>query len=173
MLELDGRRDEYSSSLREMYRDIVVAISMRDPILGLVAKRVKVVASYDVPTAVTNGKVIKVNPNFLRSLPPPERAALVAHELLHILYLHPLRLKRYDPEIANIAADAKVNEALAENRFRLPSGAITCDSLERLAGIDADFCREASTEELVEQLAKRRGGLQGLAVAMDLSLIHI
>ena len=150
------------------YKNLVAIISTKDPILGIIAKRVKVVLRDDIPTAMTDGKTVSLNPRFMDSLRPSERAAILAHELLHILHMHAMRLKKYDHLIANIAADAKVNCALDQGGFVLPEGAITCKTIQDVFGISKSWCENASAEELAEALSKMIDKATGLDVNADI-----
>lgn len=52
------------------------------------------------------------NPDFYDSLSVDERAMVVAHECLHVILNHGVRIKDKIPEIANIAMDIVINEML-------------------------------------------------------------
>jgi predicted metal-dependent peptidase len=73
-----------------------------------------------IPTAATNGKWIKINPNFFLELNSEERVFLLLHEALHVAYLHMLRLLDRHPRRWNIAADYVINWQLVERGFKMP-----------------------------------------------------
>lgn len=61
------------------------------------------------PTAKTNGKIIKFNSDYLNKLNYEQTKTLIAHELLHIVELHHLRMRNRDAEIWNSACDYVIN----------------------------------------------------------------
>jgi len=52
------------------------------------------------------------NPNYWNKMDNYQRAFVIAHEILHILYQHGQRGKGHIPSIANVAMDVVVNETL-------------------------------------------------------------
>lgn len=75
---------------------------------------------WDTPTASTNGKDIRINPDFFLSLNQDERVFLLIHEAMHVAYMHPLRLKDKDKRKWNIACDHYINLSLIERNFKMP-----------------------------------------------------
>ena len=77
--------------------------------------------SNSIPTACTNGKSIKYNPDFFMGLTPDERVFLILHEAMHCAYLHMERKQDRCPDRFNIAADHVINLQLIERGFRMPA----------------------------------------------------
>lgn len=89
-------------------------------------------------TACTDGTVLLYDPAFINPLPKEEVSGLLAHEIMHVVLLHPFRLKKgyHDPHLSNVAMDYEINgylddynkEYAAANRgetpFPLPKGAL-------------------------------------------------
>lgn len=73
----------------------------------------------DIPTAATNGYQLLINPDFFLGLNQDERIFVLAHETLHVAYLHALRGNTCDPRLYNIAADYVINLELKAHGFRL------------------------------------------------------
>lgn len=72
-----------------------------------------------------------VNPTFfVDGLTAPQRAAVLKHEILHVVFRHLFRGKDRDQEIDNLAADLVVNQLVAP--LRLPSGAVTLETFPDL-----------------------------------------
>ena len=80
----------------------------------------------DVEGAQTDGRRIYYNPDFMMGLKPAERLFVLAHEVAHIIYRHPLRMKHYgrtgyvrdliyNSVLMNIAMDYVINADLVEN----------------------------------------------------------
>ena len=83
----------------------------------------------DLPfhTAATDGKNIYVDPNYFESLSENDRLFTIAHEIMHIKFMHMYRLmdkdgKRRDPELWNIATDAIINANLERDGFTIKEG---------------------------------------------------
>jgi predicted metal-dependent peptidase len=73
-----------------------------------------------IPTACTNGKYIKYNPQFVLSLTQEELVFLMLHETLHVAYAHMSRLSNRDVHKFNIAADYVINLQLVERGYSMP-----------------------------------------------------
>jgi len=71
-------------------------------------------------TAATNGTDLLFNKDFLLSLNPEERLFLLVHEVLHVAYMHMIRLGDRDPRLFNMAADYAINGFLIERGFTMP-----------------------------------------------------
>ena len=64
---------------------------------------------HSIPTACTDGKKCRVNPDFWLRLTRRQRITLVAHEAAHIFLLHHLRRGNRDCDLYNKAADYVIN----------------------------------------------------------------
>ena len=67
-----------------------------------------------IPTACTDGKCIKFNPDFWASLSKPERIFLVLHEVMHVALNHVTRRGHREPRRFNAACDYAINYDLVE-----------------------------------------------------------
>ena len=83
----------------------------------------------DLPfhTAATDGKNIYVDSNYFESLSENDRLFTIAHEIMHIKFMHMYRLtdkegKKRDPELWNIATDAIINANLERDGFTIKEG---------------------------------------------------
>lgn len=76
--------------------------------------------SEQIPTAATNGKWVKYNPSFIRSITPPELVGLMLHEAWHIALLHLDRCKDVPPIIWNMAGDYVINIMITDAGFKIP-----------------------------------------------------
>lgn len=80
-----------------------------------------------VETACTDGRTIVVNLKFFESLSLDERVFVLAHEIYHVMAMHPRRMKYYGAnglfghefsfELFNVAADAVINQCLVDDRI--------------------------------------------------------
>ncbi len=78
-------------------------------------------------TAATDGKNIYVDPNYFETLSENDRLFTIAHEIMHIKFMHMFRLKdksgvKRDPELWNIATDAIINANLERDGFTIKEG---------------------------------------------------
>jgi len=76
-----------------------------------------------------------------------EIEAVLYHEVLHMLREHHNRLLNYPHRIANIAADAEINDDILKEGFKLPDRPVTPESINMQSGLLA--------EEYAEELLKR------------------
>jgi len=106
---------------------------MKSPFFATLALFARFVPTQQHPTAATDGKDIFFNPNFLRSLPPPQVDGLLLHEVLHAALLHVSRRNHREPELWNCAADIVVNGMIVgQSGFELPVGGLRDPALEHL-----------------------------------------
>ena len=78
-------------------------------------------------TAATDGKNIYVDLNYFASLSENDRLFIIAHEIMHIKFMHMLRLKdksgnMRDLDVWNIATDAIINANLERDGFTIKEG---------------------------------------------------
>ncbi len=78
-------------------------------------------------TAATDGKNIYVDPNYFASLSENDRLFIIAHEIMHIKFMHMLRVKdksgnMRDLDVWNIATDAIINANLERDGFTIKEG---------------------------------------------------
>ncbi len=78
-------------------------------------------------TAATDGQNIYVDPNYFASLSESDRLFTIAHEIMHIKFMHMFRLtdkegKERDMELWNIATDAIINANLERDGFTIKEG---------------------------------------------------
>ena len=106
--------------------------------------------SSSVPSAGTDGKKIYVNPRFFSRLSEDEKIFTLAHEIMHIKFMHMYRLKgkdgnKKDFRLWNIATDAIINANLERDGFKIMNGAV---NMPEALGYSA--------EEFYEKLLKER-----------------
>jgi len=152
-----------SRSVRDTLKDIISALIVRSPLIGLLMKRTWVYADESSKfIAYTDGLRIYINPRLFSMLRSEEKAGVLAHEVMHIVLKHVTRAKRVRslfPHLSqlavNVVADAKVNH-LIMTEFKLPAGAITPHDLANILDMDVEEVEESSFEELCEHLAKKK-----------------
>lgn len=111
------------------------------------------IITFDVPTAATNGKYIKYNPNFFLECSKSERVGLILHEVLHVVFQHMSRRVEIDKSRYvdwNIAGDYVINYEISkinDPAVQLPAGAL----------LDKNYAN-MTTEEVFAALPKREPG---------------
>ena len=106
------------------------------PYYASAVQRLRIVADPNVPTMATSHEwVTHYNPTTVAGWTVAERAAVIVHELEHLLRDHHGRCGDRDPGQFNVASDAEINQRLAE----LPAGAVYPESLGMPRGRTAEI----------------------------------
>lgn len=118
------------------------------PFFGSIAMRLNLIPVRDVrcPTACTDGMNIYMDIAFYQSLSDEQRLFVIAHEVMHVVLAHMLRLQKRDGFVFNIATDMEVNAILLDEHFTLLPDVIIPDA--KLKG--------KSAEEIYEILIKEQ-----------------
>ena len=83
---------------------------MNQLFFGAAAMSLSFIEDSGCPTAYTDGKIIGFNPDFINSFEDIGHVEfIVAHEAIHCVLAHPLRLRHRDHRLANMAMDYTVN----------------------------------------------------------------
>jgi len=128
---------------------------MRYPYLASALYALRYRESQQVPTmSVDRHWNLYYNPEFVSQLSIAELGAVLYHEILHLLRQHAVRLVGYPQEVANLAADAEINDDIRAEGLTLPSGAIYPELLGQPEGRLAEEYAEA----LLQQLGLQAGG---------------
>ena len=97
------------------------ALILEHPFVGTIALNMPFEFDDSIPTAATNGKRIKFNPEFVDSLTDEEVKVLVAHECFHPMLEHNFRRGERQPRRWNMAADYVINKLLVDDGIgRMP-----------------------------------------------------
>lgn len=118
------------------------------PFYAMVAMRLKTVINPNIPRARTNGKCIEYNPEYVMSLPIAQLAGLVAHEVLHVVLLHHLRMdmSKYELDTWNRAGDYKINYMIIKIGMELPDNIL----------YDKKYDETWSSEDIYNDLKKKK-----------------
>ncbi len=84
-------------------------------------------------TACTNGKEIRYNPNFINSLQVDQVVFVLAHLVMHVAHLHPLRRSARKLGRFNKAGDYAINGILKEAGLNMLPGALYKKEFDNLA----------------------------------------
>ena len=105
--------------------------------------------SDDIPTAGTNGIVLKINPKFFYGLSKEERLFVILHELWHVAKLHSIRRESRDARLWNIACDYHINNLLLKENYSSFKIAVMKDCYK-----DEKY-KDLSEEEIYDELVKQ------------------
>lgn len=116
----------------------------------------------DLPyhTAATDGKNVYVDPNYFASLSENDRLFLIAHEIMHIKFMHMYRLvdkdgKKRNMYLWNVATDAIINANLERDGFTIQKGAVNMP--EALNYSAEEFYQKLLEEKEKKQNEQRSG----------------
>lgn len=98
---------------------------LEHPFIGAIALNMPFQLDADVPTAATNGKWVKFNPDFVEALDDDELKFLVAHECMHPMLEHNYRRGQRNFRKWNRAADYVINQLLTDEKIgKMPVGGL-------------------------------------------------
>jgi predicted metal-dependent peptidase len=83
--------------------------------LGSLVCNADILWNSQIPTALTDGTKIEINPDWFLQLPDYTRPSILEHELWHIGHLHILRFQGLDHKKANRAADYAINLQITDD----------------------------------------------------------
>ena len=116
----------------------------------------------DLPyhTAATDGKNVYVDPNYFASLSENDRLFLIAHEIMHIKFMHMYRLvdkdgKKRNMYLWNVATDAIINANLERDGFTIKEGYVNMP--EALNYSAEEFYQKLLEEKEKKQNEQRSG----------------
>ncbi len=121
---------------------------------------------WDTETAATDGDALLFNPDWIATLTPDETHGVVCgHEPLHNGFEHFARGQHFeDAQIANIAADAEINQVCLDAGFVLPDSAVV-PGRGKYKDLPVGKCFEEYYSILYEK--KQNGELDGLGDGDD------
>lgn len=99
---------DVASEIQKLRMDAV----RRAPFYGDILVSLSFIEDKSVQTAMTDGMIVRYNPDFLGGMTPGERNYIIMHEVMHVLLRHPMRAKNRRMDIWNAAADYIVNSIL-------------------------------------------------------------
>ncbi len=129
-----GGADPDPRALARRISAALLRLRRGSPFFAALSLFARFVPSDSVPTACTDGRDVFYNPAFLATLPAPELAAVLLHEVLHAALLHPSRVGARDRHRWNLAANIVVNGIVAaQPGMLLPDSAVRDAKLEHLS----------------------------------------
>lgn len=98
----------------------------KEPFFGSIVLGLPFIEDENIPTMCTDARCIRWNRSFVDSMTGDETVFVVAHEVLHVAFLHclPLPVGYDDPELSNIAMDFVINDVLVTRGMTMPKGGL-------------------------------------------------
>ena len=127
------------------------------PFVGNIAMKMNLVPIRDCrcDSAMTDGKNIFFDIDFLSNLSEDEAVFVLGHEIWHVVMMHFLRGENKNLEIFNIATDMEVNQLLTSDGFVAPNDALFPNNQFNKKSI-YDFPSNLSAEEYYDLLLKNQ-----------------
>ena len=122
------------------------SLLLKQPFFGTLCLRLGAEFTEDIPTAGTNGEKLLINPTFFLKCTAEQRVGLLAHEVMHCVYMHVIRLNERDPFLWNVAGDYVINLVVTDAGMILPEGGL----------LDEKY-RDMSADEIYTTLQKSGG----------------
>jgi len=132
---------------------------LNDPFYASLTMRLRLVQAPGIQTAATDGVRLWYEPSFIASLTDDELRGLLAHEVMHCVFLHHTRRGKRNPTVWNIAGDHLINLLLRQQNFILPNGALMDD---RFSGMTVEQVYTILMDEFEKQ-----GGAPGEGTYQD------
>jgi predicted metal-dependent peptidase len=156
------------------FNDAVSALLFSQPFFGTLLMKMQHVEdrTLNPPTACVNGREVRYHPDFFDKLTLDEAVFVVAHEVMHLAWMHLPRLRHYlrqgagpdgkplDTRLFNMAMDYPVNASLTVAKVGVMPK-LGCLDMQR-------FPAEMSPEEVYIELRKdQKKGKEPKGEAMD------
>lgn len=136
------------TSLREKLSSATSYLTFHHPFISVPLLRLDTHFDAAIPTACTDGRSLRINPDFFASLTPTQSIFLLAHVTLHIAHLHHVRKGARDDGWWNAACDYVVNDTLRAAGFDIVQDALL-DS--RFSGMSSEEVYEVLVREAREK----------------------
>ena len=125
------------------------------PFFGSLLLNCRVIESEEVPTMGTDGKDIFYNREFCKQRTKQDLVFIFAHEVMHKVLVHPMRLAGRDKFMWNVAADYVLNLILEDAGLTVPDDALYDG---RFKGMTADEVYRIVAQEQQSKDADGSGG---------------
>lgn len=127
-LEEAAKRKEAEKTAGDAIQKALVKLILgrdaKSPFFATLALRLKLMADWDCPTAMTNGRSLEYNPGWIADLNLDQTIGLLAHEVLHCAGKHFARRGHRNPKKWQLVTDLEINPMLREAGFTLPADGV-------------------------------------------------
>ena len=133
---------------REQLAKARAGLILDQPFFGSLALRLDLVEDpTNNPTACTNGKYIRYNPEFIEKLSLEETKGLICHEIMHCANQHQIRRDEREEKRWNVACDYAINPLIVDCGMKLPGEPL----------LRSEY-RDMSAEEVYSKLPEPKEG---------------
>lgn len=101
-----------------------IGLILNEPFFASAALKLAYEEDSTIESGSTNGLRIRYNPDFFTKIGAEERKGFIAHEVMHILLGHHLRMGDKDHDRWNVACDYAINPLLKDAGIILPKGGL-------------------------------------------------
>ena len=110
--------------LEKLWSRFVLQLNQTSPFFACLALFTRLVPDDQIDIAITSGREIRINPDFLLNLPDEKAFSYMLHQVMHLALQHAQRRMGRDEELWNIAADIVINEMIV-NTTQWPTAPMT------------------------------------------------
>lgn len=96
-------------NIEQLVSAALLRLRIRSPFFATLALFATIKADRAIPAAATDGREVRINPDYFQALSPAQRDGALLHVILHAALLHVPRRGERDRETWNLAADIVVN----------------------------------------------------------------
>lgn len=112
--------DEKRAALKQISK-ARTALFLDRPFYGALCLRMPLIGDHpQISTMAVDGTNMYYDSKWVNDLPLEELKGVLAHELLHVVYMHMLRVQDRDHKLWNVATDFAINRDLLKEGFKLP-----------------------------------------------------
>lgn len=145
-------REPTAEERREVEASVETALVLllnERPYYAHIAHALRLRVTRAVPTAAVSGDLrLFINPDFWEAIGSwGARAAVLAHEVSHVLHAHIERCGKRSPVLWALASDLEINDNLATDGWPLIEGAIRAEAFSFPAYRTADWYYDALLEK--------------------------
>ena len=97
----------------------IAAMIMDQPFFAMLALQLNLREELTLPTLATDAVNLLYNPNYVKTLSMEQVKAAVAHEVMHVAFMHTTRRHEREPTKWNCAGDYCINPILKDSNFTL------------------------------------------------------
>jgi predicted metal-dependent peptidase len=135
-----------------------LTLLQKNVLFGSLSMRLPIKVDNKCNTAYTDGKVIGFSQKFVDSITSEQRVGLLAHEVLHCMFLHFCRRGTRDNRIWNYATDYVINGILLAQGFQLPPKGLTHPTYASMSSEAVYDLLEQKKEEQKKKDEQQQGG---------------
>jgi len=132
---------------------------MNHPFFACIAMDMKLRVAWNIDTAAVDDIHLFYNPSYINNLSDRELEFVLAHETLHIAFLHSFRRKGRNHELWNVAADFAINQTLVDCNVGTAPAGVLIDA--RYQSMMAEQIYDMLPPDFMQKPGQGKGGGSG------------